>query len=111
LFSLVVYEGTVYRTRATVDNCQATPGVPAAFDPVINGLVLVNGLVTGPLAPIIVVGGGLILSEGIFASHSSRKPRLSTIFRPRRPSLVHVLLSDSITLAAWAGRKRQYRAI
>jgi len=39
----------------------------------------------------------LILSEGIFASHSSRKPRLSTIFRPRRPSLVHVRLSDSMT--------------
>jgi hypothetical protein len=38
----------------------------------------------------------LILSDRMFASHSSRKPRLSTIFLSRRLSLVHVLLSDGM---------------
>jgi predicted phosphodiesterase len=47
----------------------------------------------------------LILSDRIFASHSSRKPRLSTIFRPRRPSLVHVLLSGSMNPGSATGAR------
>jgi hypothetical protein len=60
--SLVAYRGGVYDVGVRVDECPYIEGVPVAMNPVVAFLLQLNSLVTGPLAPVIVVVGGVALA-------------------------------------------------
>jgi hypothetical protein len=59
---LVVSEGTVYRAQVRFSRCPLVVGVPPAMNPLLTVFLGVNRVVTGPLAPVIVVVGGVALA-------------------------------------------------
>lgn len=59
---LVVANDVVYRAQVRYDRCPLVSFLPPAMNPAIRFLLAVNSLVTGPLAPVIVVVGGVALA-------------------------------------------------
>lgn len=58
----VVRGGEVYRVSVGLTRCPLVAGIPPAFNPVLGVFLAVNEIVTGPLAPVIVVVGGVGLA-------------------------------------------------
>lgn len=60
--TLVIADGTVYRAEVTLDRCPLVSFLPATLNPAVRFFLSTNRVVTGPLAPVIVVVGGVALA-------------------------------------------------
>ncbi|MFB6179074.1 MAG: hypothetical protein ABEI77_05050 [Halorientalis sp.] len=59
---VLLYNDSVYRAGYPINQCPLAPGVPVAFNPILAVFLRLNHLITGPLAPLLVVGVGLGLA-------------------------------------------------
>lgn len=56
---IVVRNDSVYRFQLGLRDCPLVSGLPPSFNPVAEFYLRIHGLLTGPLAPLLVVGGGI----------------------------------------------------